>query len=958
MAGKVAGMREAVFDPGRRLPATALARFVVLAGAVPDTIASLSGDQEPAFTPHELSALSEPWWRIDLDQAAALGARLDAVHDIGALCTRLDQLWTQVSANGPVRGRLSGGPAGLDTVWLTELLVQNGPVEAVVFEHFQWLSSAIDWPMRVGVPASTEGRVLAQTLRNGWFRELYEPLVARGGQVLDILLFPGSLSQALRSARRSTQRRASLVVVLGPDDHPGGLQALRELADRWTAATLAVCGLDSTLWPQCFYELVAALSHNLPAPLAVFEAQRRTLPGSELRLPVVLSDIGFAEHQRPLDMAIRLAAALRLQFGARPLVAPPELGLVTESPSEPTPVEVVADALESAAGQWPWTSETQGATMLVRTRRALEQQLGQIELRHHTGVAMAEPPEPMSGAEPPPMDALDVPADPAPLRHVKFDLWPVEATAATRDPTPLAPEADHRLEVFIAEADVAAQGTAAQPLDERQLPPSADGHELSVVYCPLSPIGQVDGRPHILQPSMGTLHLPPRGTSTRVAFTLRCGAVVADFRARLIVLHANRALQTLLLTAPEDGLLRLDAENVYAPGFESPSANAPSDLTFVINESPLGRHGLATIGKDAASFIEPAGLDETWKSMTKVLTEAVREEAGRKGLGIDREQTLSLMRALAYWGAAIRKQLVRQHPVAALESAQRVQVVEAVSEAFFPVEFLYAGKPPEPTAALCPNARAALSASDNSLHDQCPHKNDKHHVCPMAFWGFHKCIERHTSTGSRDHVVSIPQPGDERLGPFKSVLMGASVNASEEMTGPKGLPATVKKMAPHSAYVTSWDAWSKEIQDVHPDLLVLLSHSGASKDIEDAGALEISTDHRTIGLLDDEYVHTGEGKGPLVLLLGCSTSLSDVPFLSSVRQFHESGAPVVIGTLSVIHGSQAHLIVQRLLALAMDPARSGQRLDEALLRVRRDLLAQGHGVAFTLSAYGHSSWHI
>ncbi len=942
----MAFVRDGLFGSAGQLPPQALARFVVLAGAAPDAVQQRLSDPAAAPDPMPPSALERSpdeatWLCVDLDRAAALGERLSSGPDATAFAVWLDENWTSAVGATPVSALVTHGPDTLDTAWLTRLLQQHAPVDAVVFDHAGWRASALDWPLRVAVPPSAGGQILAPLLAVGGFRDLYDPVLARGAQDIDVLLFPGSLAEALRSARRSRHRRASAVIVLGAEG-PVPLEALRELAYRWEAALVSACGLEAALWPRLWSELVAQFSHNLPLPTALFEARRRTGPGDDPLAAVVLADLTYARHNRPVDVALRLAHALRQHGDLADVPVPPALGPVNAG-------DDVALALESGAPHWDWTAETQGASRLVQVRRALEQRLGPITMRHRPPRMEAA----MVGMEPP----ESPPQEPAP-RHVKFDLWPVEATAAPREPMPLTPEAVHRLEVFIAEADVAAQGTADQPLDESVLPPSADGHELTIVYCPLSPIDEVDGRPHILQPTMGTLHLPPRGTSTRVAFTLRCGAVVADFRARLIVLHANRALQTLLLTAPEDGLLRLEAENVYAPSFESPSADAPSDLTFVINENPQGRHGLATIGKDAASFIEPAGLDETWKSMTKVLTEAVREEAGRKGLGIDREQTLSLMRALAYWGAAIRKQLVRQHPVAALESAQRVQVVEAVSEAFFPVEFLYAGKPPEPTAALCPNALAALSAGDNRLHDQCPHKNDKHHVCPMAFWGFHKCIERHTSTGSRDHVVSIPQPGDERLGPFKSVLMGASVNASAEMKGPKGLPATVRKMAPHSAYVTSWDAWSKEIQDAHPDLLVLLSHSGASQDIEDAGALEISTDHRTIGLLDDEYVHTGEGKGPLVLLLGCSTSLSDVPFLSSVRQFHESGAPVVIGTLSVIHGSQAHLIVQRLLALAMDPARSGQRLDEALLRVRRDLLAQGHGVAFTLSAYGHSSWHI
>jgi hypothetical protein len=95
-----------------------------------------------------------------------------------------------------------------------------------------------------------------------------------------------------------------------------------------------------------------------------------------------------------------------------------------------------------------------------------------------------------------------------------------------------------------------------------------------------------------------------------------------------------------------------------------------------------------------------------------------------------------------------------------------------------------------------------------------------------------------------------------------------------------------------------------------------------------------------------------------VLLLGCSTSLTEVSFLDFVRAFHAAGAPVVIGTLSIIHASQADLVVRRLLEATTHPAHTAQRLDEAMLTVRRELLAEGHGSAFTLMAYGHSAWRL
>ena len=94
------------------------------------------------------------------------------------------------------------------------------------------------------------------------------------------------------------------------------------------------------------------------------------------------------------------------------------------------------------------------------------------------------------------------------------------------------------------------------------------------------------------------------------------------------------------------------------------------------------------------------------------------------------------------------------------------------------------------------------------------------------------------------------------------------------------------------------------------------------------------------------------------MLLGCATQIADIPFLNFVKEFHLNGAPVVIGTLSTIHGTQAALLAERLLGLIADPQHHAERIDEALLKVKRGLLAEGHGVAFTLISYGHSSWRL
>ena len=137
-----------------------------------------------------------------------------------------------------------------------------------------------------------------------------------------------------------------------------------------------------------------------------------------------------------------------------------------------------------------------------------------------------------------------------------------------------------------------------------------------------------------------------------------------------------------------------------------------------------------------------------------------------------------------------------------------------------------------------------------------------------------------------------------------------------------------------------------------------MPHSDKSSVFAGIPSLEVSKDELAASNLSEKYVHTGDAHGPLVLLLGCSTSFADLPFLNFVRRFHLKGAPVVVGTLSVVHATQARQLAQRLLALALAPGPQALRLDEAMLQLRRDLLAEGHGVSFTLMAYGHSAWKL
>lgn len=927
---------------GTHLHGPDLARFIVLAGAAPMEVGDVVrgtadwGVLGAAVAAARLEA--EPGWlRLDLAGAVDAGNALASVADLPRWLRGLHAAWQALAPARGWCGLVEQAPADADWLALTHLLRRDAPMEALVFDQFRPDVAALDWPMRVGLPATPAGRQLRQGLTaEAWTHPLAQVVGPRTRGPVDVLVWPSSLAQALAAARRGGARPASVVLVMGGTGRLQGplSAALEELAHHLEAAVVAVHPHQPPAASQALPALLAELAHNTPWPLAL----QRAL-GTPDAPPVVLADLRFALENRPVDVALRLAEHL------------------VDLPGE----AALGHDLRARAAQPFWRHESGGATELAQLRADVERRHGPLDLRRRPwsreAMAMAAPPDGLESARG--IDAVVTPPEPEdPARHVKFNLLPLDPLAPVPSEPLLLPGSDHRLQVFIAEWAAQAHATAATALDERWLDEREEGHELSIVYCPLSPVERGGSAPTLMAPTSTTLHLPRRGASQRVTFLLRCGADPSEFRARLIVLHANRVLQTLLLTTSAGQRLGLSVENRYTPGFDSPSADAPADLSFVINESPQGRHGLATIEKGAVSFIDPPGLHTSIDFMRDALGAAFKKEVASKAQAIDRPETLGLMRTLANHGAAILDRLSRQHPVQTLEAAHRIQVVEAVDKAFFPAEFLYSGKAPLPDAALCPNARAALLAGDTAVHDQCPHRGDKHHVCPMAFWGFHKCIERHTASGDTAHVVSVPEPGEERLGPFASALLGASQIAHKEMSGAQGLPAAVQKLVARSAKVSSWDEWQTQVKAVAPDLLLLLPHSTESPDFEGIPALEISNAVIAASNLDEDFVHVGGGKGPLVLLLGCSTSLAEVPFLDFVRAFHAAGAPVVIGTLSIIHASQADLVVRRLLEATTSPAHAAQRLDEAMLAVRRQLLAEGHGSAFTLMAYGHSAWRL
>lgn len=494
--------------------------------------------------------------------------------------------------------------------------------------------------------------------------------------------------------------------------------------------------------------------------------------------------------------------------------------------------------------------------------------------------------------------------------------------------------------------------------DESQLPPSGDGHDLQIVFCPLDTSDTKNG---VVPAMVKTIHLSKEGPSEVAKFNFTTGAEAQAFRARILIMHRTRILQTLMLAAPAQGVdFALRQESVVNPAFSSSASEKPADIVLVGNDSAGGFAGITAVTAGGATFSEPSGLNVLVDTIESLLSKANISTAG-EDLQLDDPKLVALMIQLATQGVALTRELKRQMNLSDFQNAKRVQVLEARSKAYLPVEFVYTGKAPTINARLCPNARKALAAGGADVHGTCKNAGDSDYVCPVAFWGFSKCIERQPFGLAEQHVFSIPQPGADTLAPFNAAVLAASAKVTAaDLTGAAGVRAAIAEVAQTVRMATSWDDWQKDIRaKPAATLLVLLPHTDLSLDFVNMPALEIQKSWLTSVQLDEAYVlpPNGGGPGPVVLLLGCSTALADIPFLNFVREFKAAGASIVLGTLATVHGTHATRFVRALLG-KIHLRGTGRPFDEILLEVKREMLAEGEPFVLSLAAYGHSSWRI
>ncbi|QKS28778.1 MAG: hypothetical protein HT579_07500 [Candidatus Accumulibacter similis] len=834
-------------------------------------------------------------------------------------------------------------PVVPDVLWLFGLLLGSGAdLASSAYLRLDGRQRPISWgwPLRVAVLGDAPAGDLAAALAASRWPDLLRLVAA--DEECELLLLPDDLRHGLARVLQSARRlRAACVLVLGGAGTAGEriLPLVGALRSEVLGGGVGIAAVERERQGEYVDSLLARLAADMPLDVAL----QRALPAAQ---------DGAAGEPALLVASRRLAAAARLTAAAQRLarqvdrLLPPERPRLATAAVPPasrgggppdSEAAALARSLTASATRSSWASDAGDAIELARLRRALEGRLGARLLPAADGAG----------------DAGGTAGEQRRLNCSVIDVS--DAARPLRVEDRLASDRAYLIDFDIG-LPRATAASAPEVFPSGLLPPSDAGHWLDLFFVPL--VRSASGRLHT--PQQGRLFLPPEGDSPPCRLSFRTHGVRDEYRARILIAHETRVLQTLILSSPlagTAGRLSLTVENRVAASFDPSPTAQPFDAAIVVNHAASGQAGFTTVVGSEVSFREPLGIDRLVSEVKALLSAEASFTAARGSL--DDPALLQLFDALARYGRSLLKAL--PEPLQGrVPAGARIQIVEARAGAWLPVEILYAAALPQAAAPLCPNARAALLGAGS--HEQCAHRDDRDVHCPLRFWGLNCVIERQpemAAPSGADYTLSLPQPGDERLDVLRSVLVGASKRVrAQDLGDPGGIVDAVRQVATRARTVRDWAEWEQAVAADSPSLLLLLPHSQEDPAHPGISGLEIGGVLLTRPELESSYVAGPAAAAPVVLLLGCSTQLSEVPFLNFVEAFKRERAALVIGTLATIRGRRAVAFVGELLAGLKAAAGSEQTFGEVFLATRRRLLAGGDGFALSLTAYGDVGWRL
>lgn len=539
--------------------------------------------------------------------------------------------------------------------------------------------------------------------------------------------------------------------------------------------------------------------------------------------------------------------------------------------------------------------------------------------------------------------------------------------------TNLRPSQEAHLKVWISPLlkDGATHATEKFPLSELT---DESHHELGIAFIPLNGTparGQAQVKSGIFAMSSG--ELPP------AYFSLIAGSHGEIYRARILILHRNKVVQSLLFTAAisETNWSTVDpqliVENDVKPSFNYLRDGGQFDLSLVLNHNDENQTGIIAVRPTRVSFREPQGdFEKTIKKIKSILW--ALNSAWDPQEEMEPEQLENQLRQLARHGNILKDALFAAEPDLEVFSAPsdfkpekplRLQVVEARAGSYLPVEFFYDFPSPSADARLC--AKYRLDNFPAATCRGCQDRGDKNVICPIGFWGVSRVIERRPKDAllppGAAYECSEPLGNRDRLPLTEQALLGASEKVFAD-DGNK-LSTILTRLGKAPLQATCWNTWGTQVQAHGPSLLVAVAHTEIDPD-SDILSLEISKSRLLVCDIEPEYVRQQDDANPVVLLLGCQTKLAEEPLQSAAARFKHKGAALVISTVATMRGQQAPACVAALIreiAIARrmpdrDRKKGKATVGMVMLRAKQKLLASGHAIGMCLTANGDAEWHF
>lgn len=882
---------------------------------------------------HHGDRQSYPWylgavdtWRAEVDPDQAADAWLKEVANVPGHRLAME-VYSSTPLDWPIPYPFQ---RDFDLHWLVDTLVRAKGVTSVSLVQPDHTQRAWDWPLDVAFFSDPRSKSLWSKLTKTQWPDFVRFVDAKAtNAAIDLLLFPGSLPEALAAVVEAPRTPPiHTILALGgagkSRDIYASLTALRTEAD-----SLASGVIDVPV--RRVHEWLDRLLLHLSADLSFDEALFSATNAFSRTVPIITAPAGALSFART-GFVVR-ETERKLAFTPTALahrIIPESVRRRLAFPEAAPPDEIASHLRRIPEAFRDWEQPTGAASELAELTGALRNQV-------------------------PPPDG-------------RFVQAKVFAGDQALDNTPLVPGKVHRLDVRIARGG---EGWTVAPekLPENELPPNVTGHELTVVFVAPSLLSE---------PQSARLWLPAQGDSESCSFHFLVKEGLTTLEARVMILFENRLLQTLRLKArvgegSNDGpMLALDLEAVLRTRLDDLAGAPGFDVSIVLNDSQ-GVNGINAIaGPKVAYASMSSNLEKLLKSLQGEL-EAIKDapEDFDDPLG---EPTRELLVTLARAGYSFLESLQElpgmKVALSSLESSSgRVQVTSMHPDEIVPLEFIYDRGFPEVTAKLCAGMQLGKQCGSN-----CSRDDDT--ICPLGFWGMRHIIERRfydpviakelQNKGASFSIGAEICEHQNALQPLRSVLFSSSSKAAN--FNRRSFDATItsiqkmlqddkKRFVP----VDAWKDWVVQIQEIHPEILLLLPHTEM---LMGANVLEIGTqDYLAAAKVKTGYVReppaTPPEAGPLVLLLGCRTAMEEVPFSNFIAAFRRARASVIVATMSTVRGRHMAPVAEEAIRLILKRAQGPRcAIGEMIRELRHELLVKGLPVGLTLVAFGDVDWQI